>query len=133
MYLLPAIEKSELCHTNTLAVCSIPLPTPILTNQSSKITGSAPYVFSSDNFIIHCDTDISQLLGSGQFGTVVKGTLNGNVVAVKTVKENVDKIYIKSLLSELKVLIYLGNHPNIVGLMGAHTTKMRRGKIKLFL
>lgn len=71
--------------------------------------------------------DVDHVLGEGQFGTVLQATLNGNAVAVKTVKENVDKIYLKSLLTELKVLIYLGHHDHIVSLIGAHTTQLRKG------
>lgn len=51
MYLLPSIPAVDLQYVNALAICSIPLPTAILINQSSKITGGVPYVCSSDNFI----------------------------------------------------------------------------------
>lgn len=51
VYLLPSIPAVDLQYVNTLAVCSIPLPTAILINQSAKIAGCVPYVYSSDNFI----------------------------------------------------------------------------------
>lgn len=51
VYLLSSISTAELQHVNTLALCSIPLPTSILINQSTKVTGCVPYAYSSDNFI----------------------------------------------------------------------------------
>lgn len=51
VYLLPSISTTDLQHVNTLAICSIPLPTSVLINQSTKIAGCVPYAYSSDNFI----------------------------------------------------------------------------------
>jgi len=42
-------------------------------------------------------------------------------VAVKMVKSGVDRSFIKSLTSELKIMIHLGKHLNIVNLLGAST------------
>ena len=42
-------------------------------------------------------------------------------VAVKMVKANADIMYIKALMSELKIMIHLGRHLNIVNLLGACT------------
>jgi serine/threonine protein kinase len=42
-------------------------------------------------------------------------------VAVKMVKPNADIMYIKALMSELKIMIHLGRHLNIVNLLGACT------------
>ncbi len=70
-------------------------------------------------------------MGSGEFGTVVKGTAVGTVdnlnsrkettVAVKTVKSSFDQSALQSLASELKILIHIGPHLNIVNLFGACT------------
>lgn len=38
----------------------------------------------------------------------------GITVAIKTVKRNVGILYFKALLSELKIMAYIGKHPNIV-------------------
>lgn len=51
VFLLPSISTDELRHVNLLAICSIPLPTSILISQSTKITGTVPFAYSSDNFI----------------------------------------------------------------------------------
>lgn len=39
----------------------------------------------------------------------------------------------KGILSEIKILSYLGPHENIVGLIGAHTSDLQKGKVLLFL
>ncbi|XP_035989100.1 platelet-derived growth factor receptor beta isoform X2 [Fundulus heteroclitus] len=69
---------------------------------------------------------LGQVLGSGPFGRVVKATVSGltdcdsaSKAAVKMVKSKRDGV--QSLMSELKVLGYLGPHLNIVNLLGACT------------
>uniref|UniRef100_A0A3Q2STA9 receptor protein-tyrosine kinase n=1 Tax=Fundulus heteroclitus TaxID=8078 RepID=A0A3Q2STA9_FUNHE len=67
-------------------------------------------------------------LGSGAFGKVVRATAYGlcsadtvTTVAVKMLKPNAHATEKEALMSELKVLSYLGNHVNIVNLLGACT------------
>uniref|UniRef100_A0A667WZV9 receptor protein-tyrosine kinase n=1 Tax=Myripristis murdjan TaxID=586833 RepID=A0A667WZV9_9TELE len=67
-------------------------------------------------------------LGSGAFGKVVRATAYGlcsadtvMTVAVKMLKPNAHSTEKEALMSELKVLSYLGNHVNIVNLLGACT------------
>ncbi|XP_067434847.1 KIT proto-oncogene, receptor tyrosine kinase b isoform X1 [Thunnus thynnus] len=67
-------------------------------------------------------------LGSGAFGKVVRATAYGlcsadtvSTVAVKMLKPNAHSTEKEALMSELKVLSYLGNHVNIVNLLGACT------------
>lgn len=67
-------------------------------------------------------------LGSGAFGKVVRATAYGlcsadtvSTVAVKMLKPNAHSTEKEALMSELKVLIYLGNHVNTVNLLGACT------------
>ncbi|KAM4584594.1 KIT proto-oncogene, receptor tyrosine kinase b isoform 1-T1 [Odontesthes bonariensis] len=67
-------------------------------------------------------------LGSGAFGKVVRATAYGlcsadtvTTVAVKMLKPNPHSTEKEALMSELKVLSYLGNHVNIVNLLGACT------------
>ncbi|XP_049575743.1 KIT proto-oncogene, receptor tyrosine kinase b isoform X1 [Syngnathus scovelli] len=67
-------------------------------------------------------------LGSGAFGKVVRATAYGlcsadtvTTVAVKMLKSNAHATEKEALMSELKVLSYLGNHMNIVNLLGACT------------
>lgn len=72
--------------------------------------------------------DTENVLGSGEFGLVLKGTYGGQDVAVKTLKPESTKGDLKSLLSEVKVLVYTGKHENIVQLIGAVTKYLRVGK-----
>ena len=64
---------------------------------------------------------------------MAKGTYQGNPVAIKMLKnhasQNLD--YLRSLLGELKVMSYLGSHPNLVGLIGAMTANIKRGEVYL--
>ncbi|XP_008405694.1 mast/stem cell growth factor receptor kita isoform X2 [Poecilia reticulata] len=67
-------------------------------------------------------------LGSGAFGKVVEATAYGlsnadsvMTVAVKMLKSSAHSTEKEALMSELKVLSYLGNHINIVNLLGACT------------
>ncbi|XP_069553464.1 KIT proto-oncogene, receptor tyrosine kinase b [Brachyistius frenatus] len=67
-------------------------------------------------------------LGSGAFGKVVRATAYGlcsadtvTTVAVKMLKPNAHSMEKEALMSELKVLSFLGNHVNIGNLLGACT------------
>ncbi|XP_028932619.1 mast/stem cell growth factor receptor Kit isoform X1 [Ornithorhynchus anatinus] len=67
-------------------------------------------------------------LGAGAFGKVVEATAYGlfksdaaMTVAVKMLKPSAHLTEREALMSELKVLSYLGNHVNIVNLLGACT------------
>lgn len=69
---------------------------------------------------------LGQVLGSGAFGRVVEAIVSGLIhshsttkAAVKMVKQRSDAV--PSLMSELKVLVHLGPHLNVVNLLGACT------------
>lgn len=72
-------------------------------------------------------------LGSGEFGCVVKAFLKEHTekipVAVKMGKSGCPKTVLKSLLTEIKILSYLGNHENIVSMKGAYTAEIHTGTI----
>jgi hypothetical protein len=79
-----------------------------------------------------------QELGSGCFGRVVKGEAVGikdseetvTTVAVKMIKATVkSNDALDALIRELKIMIYLGSHLNVVNLMGACTKTLVKGKI----
>lgn len=74
-------------------------------------------------------------LGIGAFGRVVKADAIGlktdepvTTVAVKMVKSNADAAAIESLVSELKIMIHLGSHLNVVNLLGACTKDIVKGQ-----
>ncbi|XP_057368624.1 vascular endothelial growth factor receptor 1-like [Daphnia carinata] len=76
-------------------------------------------------------------LGVGCFGRVVKakavGIRNSNgtakTVAVKMVKSQTDVAALEALVRELKILIHLGSHVNVVNLLGACTKEMHKGEL----
>ena len=75
---------------------------------------------------------LGKQLGAGQFGRVLQAKAVGmgpgnSTVAVKMVKSQVDTTGLSSLASELKILIHLGNHLNVVNLLGACTKNLVKG------
>ena len=76
-------------------------------------------------------------LGAGCFGVVVKAEAVGikgsdeisKTVAVKTMRSKTNVTALEDLVAELKVLIYLGSHLNVINLLGACTTKIHKGTL----
>ena len=73
-------------------------------------------------------------MGSGAFGVVIKAEAQGIIddeqtttVAVKLVRKTADPVDIRALISELKIMIHLGKHLNLVNLLGACTNNLRKG------
>jgi len=58
---------------------------------------------------------------------VYKATVNGVTVAAKTIQPNTERNLILALLAEIKIMSLLEHHPNIVGLVGAHTSDLDKG------
>ncbi|KAL8559545.1 hypothetical protein ACOMHN_018708 [Nucella lapillus] len=83
---------------------------------------------------------LGMILGQGAFGRVMKAeavgigdSQNVTTVAVKMVKDCTDKDQMMALLSELKILIHLGQHLNIVNLLGAVTKDIRFGELNVIV
>ncbi|XP_046457028.1 vascular endothelial growth factor receptor 1-like isoform X1 [Daphnia pulex] len=76
-------------------------------------------------------------LGAGCFGRVVKAEAVGvkdseenvKTVAVKMVRSQTNAAALEALVSELKIMIYLGAHLNVVNLLGACTKTLIRGEL----
>lgn len=49
-------------------------------------------------------------------------------VAVKMVRRNAEPAYIRALASELKIMVHLGKHLNVVNLLGACTNNIAKSK-----
>ncbi|XP_014609483.1 PREDICTED: vascular endothelial growth factor receptor 1 isoform X2 [Polistes canadensis] len=71
---------------------------------------------------------LGKQLGSGAFGVVMKAEAQGisdgetiTTVAVKMVRRTTDPTYVRALASELKIMVHLGKHLNVVNLLGACT------------
>lgn len=79
---------------------------------------------------------LGKQIGSGAFGRVVKAQAFGivswersTIVAVKMVKQHADITYIRALMAELKIMMHLGKHLNIVNLLGACTTGLGKREL----
>ncbi|KAG0712359.1 Vascular endothelial growth factor receptor 1 [Chionoecetes opilio] len=78
---------------------------------------------------------IGKQLGAGTFGRVVKASVTGlegpacTTVAIKMCKNAFDVSQARALALELKIMMNLGKHLNIVNLMGASTAEIRKGEL----
>ncbi|XP_047470761.1 LOW QUALITY PROTEIN: vascular endothelial growth factor receptor 2-like [Penaeus chinensis] len=82
------------------------------------------------------DISLGRQLGTGAFGRVIKATVTGlfddepkTTVALKMCKSQSDQSHVQALTRELKVMIHLGKHLNIVNLMGANTINIGKGEL----
>ncbi|XP_059483009.1 vascular endothelial growth factor receptor 1-like isoform X2 [Neocloeon triangulifer] len=77
---------------------------------------------------------LGKQLGAGAFGVVMKAEARGilgdrdevHPVAVKMVKRHADPAHIKALADELKIMVHLGQHLNVVNLLGACTKNIMK-------
>lgn len=76
-----------------------------------------------------------RVLGQGAFGRVLEAeirndsSVEGKKVAVKMLKGDADSEQRRALMSEIKILIHVGRHLNIVNLIGASTVNFARGEL----
>ena len=75
-------------------------------------------------------------MGSGAFGRVVKAEAVGLIkdesvttVAVKMVRSKFNIESLEALVTELKVMIHIGSHLNVLNLLGACTKNISKGSI----
>ncbi|XP_052280539.1 vascular endothelial growth factor receptor 1-like isoform X1 [Dreissena polymorpha] len=101
-----------------------------LDEQTSCIPYDAKWEFPKERL------RLGMILGQGAFGRVVKAEAIGIVdyvdvlsTAVKMVKDCTDREQMMTLLSELKILIHIGQHLNILNLLGAVTKNIARGEL----
>ncbi|XP_044736870.1 vascular endothelial growth factor receptor 1-like [Chrysoperla carnea] len=93
--------------------------------RTNLLTFCNKWEFSRENL------KLQEMLGTGSFGCVMKAKAFGinpeeesTTVAVKMVKRNPHIMHIKALISELKIMMHLGEHNNIVNLLGACTNDL---------
>lgn len=78
---------------------------------------------------------LGKQLGSGAFGRVVKAKVTDlegpgtTTVAIKMCKSQAEQSQVRALALELKIMIHLGKHLNIVNLMGANTVHIGKGEL----
>ncbi|XP_043489619.1 vascular endothelial growth factor receptor 1 isoform X2 [Polistes fuscatus] len=79
---------------------------------------------------------LGKQLGSGAFGVVMKAEAQGisdretvTTVAVKMVRRTTEPTYVRALASELKIMVHLGKHLNVVNLLGACTKNIYKREL----
>ncbi|CAL8087274.1 unnamed protein product [Orchesella dallaii] len=105
-------------------------------SSSEEVNNYAPFLPYNKGYEIareQLEIDQSTVLGSGAYAIVLCGTVHRRgdqtKVAVKTAKPMDDIGYFKALLSELKIMGFIGCHPNIVNLVGAYTKNIQNREI----
>lgn len=63
--------------------------------------------------------------------TGINNKTSSTTVAVKMVKPNSDLSHTKALISELKIMIHIGKHLNIVNILGACTEDITNSKLSI--
>ncbi len=69
------------------------------------------------------DLELGEIIGSGEFGVVLKGFLNeeNNIrreVAVKMLQDHAGLAERKMMLDELTIMKSISHHPNVIALVG---------------
>ncbi|CAL8068919.1 unnamed protein product [Orchesella dallaii] len=75
------------------------------------------------------DSKQKSVLGEGNFGFVykVKVTRFDSEVAVKVPRDGCSRQTMKSLLCEIKIMSFVGDHENIIKFLGAYTKEIKTG------
>ncbi|KAI8118603.1 Platelet-derived growth factor receptor alpha [Lucilia cuprina] len=83
---------------------------------------------------------LGKQLGAGAFGVVLKAHAEGikpeekeSVVAVKMVKRQANNEVMRALVSELKIMVHLGQHLNVVNLLGAVTKNIAKRELMVIV
>ncbi|XP_037708354.1 vascular endothelial growth factor receptor 1 isoform X4 [Drosophila subpulchrella] len=83
---------------------------------------------------------LGKQLGAGAFGVVLKGEAIGilkeepiTTVAVKMVKRTADNEVVRALVSELKIMVHMGQHLNVVNLLGAVTKNICKRELMVIV
>ncbi|XP_078050783.1 macrophage colony-stimulating factor 1 receptor-like [Augochlora pura] len=115
------LMEAGLMHFEKGAVESLN-PDLTVDDQADLLPYDKKWEFPSDRL------KLGKQLGSGAFGVVLKAEALGicegeavTTVAVKMVRRCPNLLYISALASELKIMIHLGKHLNVVNLLGACT------------
>ncbi|XP_023245951.1 vascular endothelial growth factor receptor 1-like [Copidosoma floridanum] len=112
-----------------------------LINPELKLNEQAEYLPYDEKWEFSREKlKLGEQLGSGAFGVVVKAEAFGicatepvTSVAVKMVHENAEPVYIRALVRELKIMMNLGQHLNVVNLLGACTKNIAKREFLVIL
>ncbi|XP_020798924.1 vascular endothelial growth factor receptor 1 isoform X4 [Drosophila serrata] len=109
-------------------------PDLTLDEQAELLPYNREFEFPRDNL------KLGKQLGAGAFGVVLKGEAKGirkeeptTTVAVKMVKRTADNEVMRALVSELKIMVHLGQHLNVVNLLGAVTKNIAKRELMVIV
>ncbi|XP_049548172.1 platelet-derived growth factor receptor alpha-like [Anopheles darlingi] len=109
-------------------------PEVALHEQADLLPYDTDYEFPKERI------EFSKQLGHGAFGIVMKATASNimvheesTTVAVKMLKHKNDNQAIRALVLELKIMIHLGQHLNVVNLLGAVTKNIAKRELMVIL
>ncbi|KMY89000.1 vascular endothelial growth factor receptor 1 isoform X16 [Drosophila simulans] len=109
-------------------------PDLTLDEQAELLPYNREFEFPRDNL------KLGKQLGAGAFGVVLKGEAKGirreeptTTVAVKMVKATADNEVVRALVSELKIMVHLGQHLNVVNLLGAVTKNIAKRELMVIV
>ncbi|XP_031631901.1 vascular endothelial growth factor receptor 1-like isoform X3 [Contarinia nasturtii] len=109
-------------------------PDLALDEQADLLPYDKKYEFPRDKL------KLGKQLGAGAFGVVIKGVAQGilpyedeTTVAVKMVKQMADNEVMRALISELKIMVHLGQHLNVVNLLGAVTKNIAQREVMVIV
>lgn len=103
-----------------------------LSEQAENLPYDRDYEFPVEKL------QLKERLGEGHFGVVMKAVATGidkhagekeTVVAVKTINKHAGNEMLKALISELKIMIHLGQHLNVMNLLGAVTKNIAKRQL----
>ncbi|XP_031632064.1 vascular endothelial growth factor receptor 3-like [Contarinia nasturtii] len=84
--------------------------------------------------------ELGRVIGSGAFGKVYLSSAEGILsqgektdVAIKMAENIADNEMMKALISELKIMIYLGKHLNVLNLLGAVTKNISKRELLIIV
>ncbi|XP_026843934.1 vascular endothelial growth factor receptor kdr-like isoform X5 [Drosophila persimilis] len=109
-------------------------PSLSLDEQADLLPYDQKFEFARDSL------KLGKQLGAGAFGVVLKGEAKGirtdeptSTVAVKMVKRTADNEVVRALVSELKIMVHLGQHLNVVNLLGAVTKNIAKRELMVIV
>jgi len=124
------IMKDKCClTTNHMKFRSLLLK--LVTYLTINIINKQEVIWWAGLNLIKCHAiDLLRLLGQGEHGIIYKGLIfeSQMEVAVKTSRQSAASI--KQLLSEIKILIHVGKHGNVLNLIAANTCELNKGKCR---
>lgn len=105
-------------------------------NETNNLANSE-LIIPQQKRIRRKDLRFGRLLGEGEYGVVLmaeaKNVIPGErstTVAIKKMRYNDDRIIKKAMIAELKIIILIGQHLNIVNFLGAVDEKIQNSRYK---